>query len=326
MSTEKFMKWASALGSLSTVAATLLGFYVYFLTDIPEDLIKKLNSEVAVLNEQAVDLRIEKRNIEFKVQELLQRLEITKTEANNNISKYNREIEQLTESISSLQKEKSFLENERQDISNMLSNAQSDMRKISQEKHKAFVELASQRVSIAISENVRPSIWELIAEGQQTKDLELYIAWDAEYAALNRSDQSSPEYFDKKRHIFDQFPRSWFSWAIDLTDIFKLDPYRGAPEFRVLLADTTRKQSGIDFLGSALLENFEYVNFSETDNNRVKKAISGVLEQNSELLVLCLVCIHDIFLSIPYRDTEPRHFLCLIRACFIILRHNIQRV
>ncbi len=95
------------LASLATFLAFCFAIYAYYYSSIPEQLVSKLNSDIAVLNEEVIDMKREKRVISSQLLK-------EKSEFEKLIGLQQEEIVQLESASSSLEKEISTLSLEKE--------------------------------------------------------------------------------------------------------------------------------------------------------------------------------------------------------------------
>lgn len=303
--------WANIAGGFSTLAAATVAIWAFFFSNIAEELTRQYNAEVAALNEQVVDLRRERRDLDLQVQtakadkELaFNELAMLKTayqedqaelQASINMLKADRarlqtDVAALESLGTQLQSELSSLQDERRVREKELRKIEDALLRSRKDKDTLLVELVTRRVSGQLI-FARVKLAELRADAATARDIVAYIAWRREMDAIAPIDGSKDE-FTQLFEAVDKLKTMPPTWRLWWRPEFNRDPplefaeagtKDGLVAFRHRLSKPDRSLTAGKYVRAALLDD-ALAPLPPEDHSRLIKAIDIFFAKHSSLL------------------------------------------
>ncbi|MBI2254069.1 MAG: hypothetical protein HYU58_05580 [Proteobacteria bacterium] len=292
------------LSGAATVAAAVVGIYAFFGTDLAEELTRQLNTQIAALNEEKIDLLRTKGDLESQIAAAEQE----RTASLRDGEKLEADIKELEEGKSSqiahleaLQEEQKALTAKNQELSNKveaqltaLAAANSDLIKVVDENHRAVIELAVNNIEFhaAWAGIFGPyDLMDIRNEALAAGSIVEYREWqrqsDANVLPPNATYEQYEAYSRRFGALYESRPEGWEMLRL------KSDKAKAAPRsdddvvaaLRRQLSDTTRKLTGMKFVEEYLLNrDAVYVRYSKSNDAKVRALIERYLQDNRKLL------------------------------------------
>jgi hypothetical protein len=273
-------EWCSTGSNLATVAVALLAFWAYFFTSLPDDLARQFRTEISDLNEQLVDLRRERRNLDDDVRsaradvtqltrdrlDLLESMERTRSEQEERIAAVNADLASSQAALAA---------------------GRSELQRLEQSRTSLIREIVAFKLEGAVAD-ATTKLKSMRSDARMAASLIAYKDWRAQGKDVGEPDRSSSESMQAWSLRFDRWhdrmPSAW-RMAEMFSSGFVRD-YEGekvndvAAHFRKELAETKPAVSGESLIRDAM-EALETSALSPHDRKRLNGFVKEYMSARS---------------------------------------------